>query len=95
MQDPAIWQAILIGLVTAALLVLVYQNRQRIAGFNTPFIDTIIGKAIYWLVGLVIITTIATAILSIFGVTSTIRVLSAENLAYLAGAYALVKWASK
>ena len=92
-NDPVFWQALLIGIVTVAAVLLIYQNRQRIAGINTPFIDTIIGKSIYWLVGLVIVTTIATAALSVFGITAPIRVLSAESLCYLAGAYALVKWA--
>ena len=92
-NDPAAWQALFIAAVALAVVVLIYQNRQKIAGINTPFIDTIIGKSIYWLVGLVIVTTIATATLSVFGITAPIRVLSAESLCYLAGAYALVKWA--
>ena len=78
-NDPAAWQALFIAAVALAVVVLIYQNRQRIAGINTPFIDT----------------TIATAALSIFGVTAPIRVLSAESLCYLAGAFALVKWAQK
>ncbi|MEQ8822760.1 MAG: hypothetical protein RIC14_00120 [Filomicrobium sp.] len=94
-QDPAFWQALFIGVVTVALALVIYQNRKHLASVNTPYIDELISKAIYWLVGLVILTTIATAALSIFGVTNPIRVLSAESLCYLAVAYALVRWAQR
>lgn len=88
--DPTWIQVLLIFAVSFAAVVLIWQNRERLAGISTPYIDVLIGKSIKWLVALVVVTTVVTALLSIFGVAAPIRVLSAENLAYLAGAYWLV-----
>lgn len=93
--DPKLWQTFLIVFVSLMLLGYIYVERKRLAAISTPYIDALIGRAIYWLVGLVIVTTVATAVLSLVGVTAPIRVLSAESLAYLAVAYAAVSWGRK
>lgn len=92
--DPSHLQALLIFVVLTVAMVLVWNNRQYLSAINTPFIDALTGRAINWLVALVILLTVVTAVLSVFGVTHPIRVLSAESLCYLAGAYALVRWAA-
>jgi choline-glycine betaine transporter len=88
--DPSWMQAILIVVATAAAILLIWANRAKLASINTPYIDTLIGKSMQWLVAIVIVTTIVTAILAVVGISQPIRLLSPENIAYLAGAYWLV-----
>jgi hypothetical protein len=88
--DPSWMQAILIFVVTAAVVLLIWTNRARLASINTPYIDTLIGKSMHWLVAIVIVTTIVTAILAVVGISQPISLLSPESIAYLAGAYWLV-----
>ena len=94
-NDPALWQSILAALVFLGALVLVYQNRKRIAGINTPFIDAIITKSVFWLIGFAILSAVASAFGAALGWNVRISILPAEALMQICIGFAAVKWAMK
>lgn len=93
--DAGMLTSVAIFAVVFVAILFLYPRRAQLAAVSTPYIDALTGKAVLWMIALVILVTIVTALLSVFGLTGQIRIISAENLMYISLAYAAARWGVK
>lgn len=93
--SPSAIQTVLIVALTIVAVLGIWTYRQQIAAIKTPYIDKIVGMAVFYFLGISILVDGVTAVLSIVGVTGTIRALSPEATFYYGAAFAAIAWARK